>query len=138
MRGRFGSRTTLQKFAPIAAAAAVVDGAAGGVVGYVFVAWGDSFRAQHAEAYPEMKTSAVSVGLGGLGLQYILESGGSGYFPLRVVQPLIDRGRLYRVRDAHTMQRPYYVVYTADPKDQRVLHQGLRELRAISTETASP
>ncbi len=45
---------------------------------YVFVDWGDDFRAQHGEAFPTMKTPAVSFGLGPLALQYVLENGGSG------------------------------------------------------------
>ena len=66
----------------------------GWIEDYVFVDWGDVFLTEHAEAFPQMETAAVAVGLGALGLQYILKYGGSGYFPLRVVQPWIDEGRL--------------------------------------------
>jgi len=99
---------------------------------YVFVDWGDMFRAQHSEVFPNLETPAVSVGLGALGLQYILGNGGSGYFPLRMVEPLIETGELHLVRDAPTARRPAYVVYTANPKDEEVLTQGLNILRDIA------
>ncbi|MCP4315281.1 MAG: LysR family transcriptional regulator [Hyphomicrobiales bacterium] len=99
---------------------------------YVFVDWGDVFLGAHAEAFPEMKTAAVSVGLGALGLQYILKNGGSGYFPVRVVQSLIDEGRLFELEGAPVLQRPAYVVYRTDPVDQLVLDTALDGLRSIA------
>ena len=99
---------------------------------YVFVDWGDMFRAQHSEAFPDLETPAVSVGLGALGLQYILKNGGSGYFPLRVVEPLLEEGKLHLVRGAPTASRPAYVVYTTNPKDEAVLTEALDILRDIA------
>ena len=88
----------------------VVDG---WVEDYVFVDWGEEFRRRHAEAFPDMETPAISVGLGALGLEYIRQNGGSGYFPMRVVQPFIDKGELFLVGGAPAMQRPAYMVYPA-------------------------
>jgi DNA-binding transcriptional LysR family regulator len=99
---------------------------------YVFVDWGDDFRKRHGEAFPEMETPAVSVGLGSLGLEYILQNGGSGYFPVRVVQPHIEHQRLYRVADAPTMQRPAYVVYPEIARNQEILDLALKGLRDIA------
>ncbi|MFT5811244.1 MAG: DNA-binding transcriptional LysR family regulator [Rubritalea sp.] len=48
----------------------VVDGA--WVKDYVFVDWGGLFRARHSEAFPDLETPAISVGLGSLGLEYII------------------------------------------------------------------
>ena len=94
------------------------------------------FRAQHGEMFPDMETPAVSVGLGALGLQYILQNGGSGFFPLRMVEPLIEQGELQRVRGALTARRPAYVVYTANPKDEDVLARALEGLRHIATDSS--
>ncbi len=99
---------------------------------YVFVDWGDTFRAQHSEAFPDLETPAVSVGLGALGLQYILTNGGSGYFPLRMVKPLIDKSLLHIVQGAPTALRPVYMVYTANPKDEEVLILALDILRDLA------
>lgn len=107
------------------------DVSTGWVEDYVFVDWGSAFRAQHGETFPDLETPAVSVGLGSLGLQYVLQNGGSGYFPLRVVEALVEQGQLHRVRGAQTAQRTVYVVYTDNPKDDEALHQGLNELRNI-------
>lgn len=112
------------------------DLSSGWVQDYVFVDWGDTFRAMHGEAFPEMETAAVSVGLGALGLQYILQGGGSGYFPLRVVRPLIEQGRLHRLAGAPSVRRPAYMVYAAHPKDNQLLSPALDALRHIAaTET---
>ena len=99
---------------------------------YVFVDWGDTFRVQHSEAYPDLETPAVSVGLGALGLQYILQNGGAGYFPRRMVDPLVASGEMHLVRGAATVRRPAYVVYTTNPKDEEVLALALDTLRDIA------
>ena len=98
---------------------------------YVFVDWGDVFRVKHAEAYPEAGTPAVTVGLGALGLEYILQNGGSGYFPIRVVQPYIDQRKLFRLEGAPSVQRPVYMVYPSSADDPESLESGLRGLREI-------
>jgi DNA-binding transcriptional LysR family regulator len=105
---------------------------AGWVEDYLYVEWGDDFRAEHSRAFPEMASPAISVGLGALGLQYILENGGSGYFPLRVVRPLLAARRLFRVRQAPEFRRPAYVVYSADPNDGELLQLALTGLRQVA------
>ena len=104
----------------------------GWVEDYVFVDWGQEFRRRHGEAFPEMDTPAISVGLGSLGLEYILQNGGSGYFPIRVVQPFLDRARLFLVDGAPEMQRPAYVVYPEIARNQETLDLALDGLRQIA------
>ena len=106
------------------------------VADYVFVDWGEDFLVQHRQAFADMETPAVSVGLGAMGLQHILASGGSGYFPLRAVQPLLKDKRLYRVTKAPVFKRPAYMVYSADPSDQKLLDQALAGLRHVAREAA--
>jgi DNA-binding transcriptional LysR family regulator len=103
----------------------------GWVEDYVFVDWGEEFRRLHSEAFPDMDTPAVSVGLGPLGLEYIRQNGGSGYFPMRVVQPFIDNGELFLVAGAPTMQRPAYMVYPEVARYQETLELALTGLRDI-------
>jgi len=103
----------------------------GWVEDYVFVDWGDVFRARHGEAFPEMETPAVTVGLGALGLEYILQNGGSGYFPIRVVQPYIDQGKLFHLDGAPSVQRPAYMVYPGSARDPESLELALNGLREI-------
>jgi DNA-binding transcriptional LysR family regulator len=104
----------------------------GWVEDYVFVDWGEEFRRQHGEAFPDMETPAISVGLGPLGLEYIRQNGGSGYFPMRVVQPFIDKGELFLVSGAPAMQRPAYMVYPTVARFQETLDLALAGLREIA------
>jgi len=103
----------------------------GWVEDYVFVDWGNEFRVRHGEAFPEMETPAISVGLGALGLEYILQNGGSGYFPIRVVQPYLEQGKLFMVEAAPQIQRPAFVVYTDNARDQETLEVALTGLREV-------
>lgn len=103
---------------------------------YVFVDWGNMFRAEHGEAFPDMETPAVSVGLGALGLQYILQNGGSGYFALRMVESLLDQGSLVLVDDAPRVRRPVYVVHTSQARDEEAMTGGLELLRTIALESS--
>lgn len=98
---------------------------------YVFVDWGRQYRIAHNEAFPGL-APAVSVGLGPLGLRYILANGGAGYFPVRVVRPLLAEGRVFRVPETPVMRRPAYVVYDASPADSELLQLGLDGLRRIA------
>jgi len=104
----------------------------GWVEDYVFVDWGNEFRASHGEAFPDMETPAISVGLGSLGLEYILQNGGSGYFPIRVLQPYLDQNKLFRVEDAPQLQRPAFVVYTENARNPEILNLALSGLREIA------
>jgi DNA-binding transcriptional LysR family regulator len=104
----------------------------GWIEDYVYVDWGADFRRRHGEAFPGMDTPAISVGLGSLGLAYIRQNGGSGYFPLRVVQPEIDRGELFAVDEAPRMQRPAYMVYPEVARFRETLELALGGLREIA------
>lgn len=98
---------------------------------YVFVDWGDIFRARHSDAFPDLETPAISVGLGSLGLEYILQNGGAGYFPVRVVKSLIEDQKLFTVNNTPNLQRPAYMVYASaarDPSSLKIALQGLREV----------
>ena len=105
---------------------------AGWIEDYVFVDWGAAFRRRHSEVFPDMDTPAVSVGLGSLGLEYIMQNGGSGYFPVRVVQPAIERAELFMVAEAPTMQRPAYMVYPEVARFRETLDLALTGLRDIA------
>jgi len=98
---------------------------------YVYVDWGADFAEDHANVWPDLATPALTFGLGEMGLRYILEHGGAGYFPLRVVRPLLREGSLHRVRRAPVMQRPAYVVYPAVWAEEELLQLALQGLYEI-------
>ncbi len=104
---------------------------------YVFVDWGEEFRRRHGEVFPDMDTPAISVGLGPLGLEYIRRNGGSGYFPIRVVQPCLDQAELFLVDGAPEMQRPAYMVYPEIARHREILDLALHGLRDIAQQWES-
>ncbi len=78
---------------------------------YVHVDWGPEFLSQLTTNLPELSSPRIIVGIGWLALQRILKTGGSGYFPRRLVLDLIGQGRLFPVVSAPAFQLPAYVVY---------------------------
>ncbi|MEJ2122886.1 MAG: LysR family transcriptional regulator, partial [Alphaproteobacteria bacterium] len=80
---------------------------------YVYVDWGEAFRLQHQQAFPEFNTPALHVGLGTLGFGHIMENGGSGYFPKRFAAPYLREGRVHIVPGTPSFNLPIYAVYPA-------------------------
>ena len=99
---------------------------------YVFVDWGPDFIARHNMAFPELANAGTFVGLGPLGLQYILEAGGSGYFRLNAVQPHLESGRLRLVAGATQFTYPAYAVYS-ESADAKIVTPALVALRHVAS-----
>lgn len=53
---------------------------AGPQPGYVYVDWGPEFYARHSAFFPNFAGPALTANIGWLGLQHVLENGGSGFF----------------------------------------------------------
>ncbi len=99
---------------------------------YVYVDWGEEFRTEHAVAFPEWTAPAVTIDLGSAALRFILENGGSGYFPRRSVRQLLDGGHLYRVARAPVFRRPIYMVYPSNPVDSDIIELAVKGLREMT------
>lgn len=82
--------------------------------GYVYIDWGPEFYAKHSASFPDFIGPALTVNIGWLGLQHVLQNGGAGYFPVRLVRPYIKDGRLTNLRGAPEYSLPAYVVYPAE------------------------
>lgn len=100
---------------------------------YVHVDWGPEF-ALHRTAIPSEETSALSIDLGSLALNYVLSTGGSGYFRWSVVEPHVNAGDLHVVRDAPQFAYPIYVVYTGDVANDPVLSPAISCLHTVVAE----
>jgi LysR family transcriptional regulator, flagellar master operon regulator len=98
---------------------------------YVYVDWGPEFYAQHSARYPDFAGPPLAVNVGWLGLRYLLEHGGSGYFPWRIVQPLIERGILHRVNDASEFVLPAWLVCPVE-RDHGIIDPMLAALTALA------
>ena len=55
--------------------------------GYVYVDWGPEFYARHSAFFPNFAGPSLTANIGWLGLQHVLENGGSGFFARRIVEP---------------------------------------------------
>ena len=99
---------------------------------YVHVDWGDGFQLNLQAAFPQWPAPSVSISLGPLALEYVLNVGGIGYFRAGIVAPFIESGRLFPVREAPVFSHAASVVYAA--QDDRVLLSRAREgLRVVAT-----
>ena len=89
-------------------------------------------------AFPEIGNPGIFVGgLGLLGLTYMLEGGGCGYFRQRMVEPHLKSGRLYLVAGAPSFFYPIYAVCSMQ-SDAALLEIALQGLREIVTELPTP
>lgn len=102
---------------------------------YIYVDWGPEFYAQHSARYPELAGPPVSVNIGWLGLRYLLEHGGSGYFPLRLVARMLESGALVRVADAPEFDLPAWLVCSED-RSRRLIDPMLEQLDELVREDA--
>jgi DNA-binding transcriptional LysR family regulator len=82
--------------------------------GYVYVDWGPEFFARHSASFPDFFGSALTTNTGWLGLQHVLENGGSGYFPIRLVRPHLHSGKLALISGGPDFVLSAYVVYPID------------------------
>jgi LysR family transcriptional regulator, flagellar master operon regulator len=101
---------------------------------YVYVDWGPEFFAQHTLAFPDFAGAALTVNIGWLGLQRILTSGGSGYFPARILVEHEAAGRLHRVADTPEFRLPAYLCFPAQVADSGTLALALATIRRAASD----
>lgn len=95
---------------------------------YIFIDWGAEFRASHAREFPAGENYGFFAGVGILGLEFLQRNGGTGYFPIRIVRPLIDDGLFHLVDKAPRFHRPAYLVHYQD-ENNSALNIGIDVLR---------
>jgi DNA-binding transcriptional LysR family regulator len=100
---------------------------------YVHVDWGPAFQASHQAAFPGLVNPPMSISLGPLALDYILTSGGAGYFRARAVRAALEQGRLQRVKEAPEFSYSISLVYSGRHKGQP-LDEAREGLRAVSSD----
>jgi LysR family transcriptional regulator, flagellar master operon regulator len=102
---------------------------------YVYVDWGPEFFAQHSLAFPTFSGAALTVNIGWLGLHHILASGGTGYFPARMLREHELAGQLHRVPGAPEFRLPAYVCFPARA-DSEPLALALDTIRRVAADAA--
>lgn len=98
---------------------------------YVYVDWGPMFAAQHDANSTTFGEPGLLVGLGPLGLSYIMRAGGMGYFRKGVVTQLVEAGELERVDDAPEFTYPAYAIYPEESEARGDVQAALAALRNV-------
>ncbi|KCZ90375.1 LysR family transcriptional regulator [Hyphomonas jannaschiana] len=102
---------------------------------HVQIDWGDEFAASYQAAYPEKPPAVTSFSYGPLALEYILATGGSGYFRKGIIRSYLEEGRLSLVQDSPEFSYSAYMVHStradADVIDR--VRRGLRASAEIAT-----
>ena len=107
------------------------DGEPDGAEDYVYVDWGPLFAAQHDASSNSFGEPGLFVGLGPLGLSYILRAGGMGYFRRGAAAPHIASGELEIVDGAPEFTYPAYAVYPESSEAREDIQEALRGLKEV-------
>ncbi len=104
-----------------------------GAEDHVRIGWGEDFAASYQAAFPDQPNPVVSIGYGPLALEYILATGGSGYFRKGFIRSYLEEGRLALVPDSPEFSYSAYVVHStkADSGIMARIRGGLRAAAAI-------
>lgn len=102
---------------------------------HVRIDWGEDFAASYQAAFPDQPNSVVAISYGPLALDYILATGGTGYFRRGFVRPYLEEGRLALVPDSPEFSYSAYAVHStkADEGIMARIRAGLRAAAAITT-----
>lgn len=98
---------------------------------HVLIDWGADLQSDRAALPPEHARSGLHLDLGPLGLDYLLENGGTGYFPMRLVRRHVARGRLRIPVRSRKFTYPVYVVYP-EARDEEAYAPILEGLRKVA------
>lgn len=98
---------------------------------YIFVNWGPAFYAQHRDSFPDLERPAQTVNIGWLGIQLILNNGGSCFVPLRMAESFIEEKRLFLVPHSPEFRLPAYMVYPRESESE-VLGEALAGMRLLA------
>jgi DNA-binding transcriptional LysR family regulator len=101
---------------------------------YIYVDWGPEFYAKHQSRFPEFTGPGLSANIGWLGLEHVLHSGGSGFFPQRLVSDHLESGRLHQIHDVPLFRLPAYLVHPVDC-DKETFDVALAVIRSTTAET---
>lgn len=95
---------------------------------HVQIDWGEDFAASYQSAFPDQPNAVMSISYGPLALDYLLATGGSGYFRKGFIRPYLEDGRLALIQGSPIFSYSAYVVHStkADPGVMDRIRNGLR------------
>lgn len=78
---------------------------------YVYIDWGEAFRRDHAIVFPSLHNPGLTLDLGAIGVDVLIDQKAAGYFPERIARPFLEERRLHKIVNAPAFDYPVYVVY---------------------------
>lgn len=101
---------------------------------HVLIDWGEEFGASYQAAFADRPKAVVSISYGPLALDYILATGGAGYFRKGFIRSYLEEGRLALVPGSPEFSYSAYAVHStkADPGVADRVRAGLRASAAIA------
>lgn len=101
----------------------------------LYIDWGDEFERQYRATTPSRNQCPYSFDLGPAALQFMLQTGGNGWFRTRVVQPYLETGKLLRMADSPEFTYPVYLIYRSKMEKPTLGKAiiGLREIVKLNT-----
>ena len=77
--------------------------------GYIFVEAGEQFGRDHAATYADASSAKISFGDASLGIDHMLQQGGSAYLPTRIAAAHPQSENVFRLQGAQEFFRERYV-----------------------------
>jgi len=99
--------------------------------GYIYIDWGEEFQAHHATSFPDYQHPRITLDLGPISVNYLLNNGGRAYLPHRLVKGLIDSKDLFVVPDTANFSFPAYVVWRTQAKAE-IVEIAIKTLKATA------
>lgn len=87
---------------------------------YVFVDWGPEFVHVHALELPELTNPGLTLSLGAMAADYIINRHAAAYLPARYIKRYLDEGKLHLIADAPIFPYPIWSLWRDD------LDEGVR------------
>ncbi|MGJ8603276.1 MAG: LysR family transcriptional regulator [Marivita sp.] len=100
---------------------------------YVFVDWGPEFVHAHAQELTQLGNSGLTLSLGAMAADYVVNRQRAAYLPARYIKRYLDEGRLFLVPDAPVFPYPVWSIWRDDLDDDiRIAAEAA--LVAVSTQ----
>lgn len=98
---------------------------------YVLVDWGPEFVHAHALELPELTNPGLTLSLGAMTAEYVVNRRAAAYLPARFIKRYLDAGRLHLVPDAPVFPYPIWSIWRddLDPDIRTIAENTLVDIR---------
>ena len=100
---------------------------------YVFVDWGPEFLHAHALELPDLTNPGLTLALGAMAADYVVNRHAAAYLPARYIKRYLDQGLLHLVPDTPVFPFPVWSIWR-DDLDDDIRDTAMRALVAISSQ----